>query len=294
METGTIIVLAVAWSICLGLWGLFFWLRHRGKDKLVQREPISTPFGLADVAIMLVLPTFMGGLFSSTTAVGLTSEEAMASPTVIFGFALGQLLGTGLAIAVICFRHRCGPAVFGWQNRRLLRDLVIGVIAFGMLIPPVISIHALVSSWIPYEHPTLDSLKTNTDMWLRLAQYLSAVIAAPIYEELFYRGTVQAWLHRLPPRSHSEAAAVLAGGWSEAVSESGAANSNGRLEWTAIVVSSLWFAAMHWGQGAAPVALFALGIGLGYLYRRTGGILPCMVVHFLLNGTTILLFSLNQ
>ena len=36
-----------------------------------------------------------------------------------------------------------------------------------------------------------------------------------------------------------------------------------------------------------PIALFLLGLALGYLYRRTGSLLPCIVVHFLLNAMTM-------
>ena len=56
-----------------------------------------------------------------------------------------------------------------------------------------------------------------------------------------------------------------------------------KLRWTPILVSAGLFAAAHIGQGAAPIPLFFLAIGLGYLYRQTGSIVPGIVVHFLLN-----------
>ncbi len=54
-----------------------------------------------------------------------------------------------------------------------------------------------------------------------------------------------------------------------------------------IVVTSIIFAMMHWGQGLAPIPLFFLSLGLGYLYRQTGSLVPSIVVHFTLNGFTM-------
>jgi membrane protease YdiL (CAAX protease family) len=44
---------------------------------------------------------------------------------------------------------------------------------------------------------------------------------------------------------------------------------------------------MHAAHGPDPIPLFVLALGLGYLYRQTHRILPCIVVHFLLNLLTM-------
>ena len=54
-----------------------------------------------------------------------------------------------------------------------------------------------------------------------------------------------------------------------------------------ILVSSFVFSIMHYGQGAAPIPLFFLAMGLGLVYQRTGRIWIVIVVHMILNGTTI-------
>ena len=59
--------------------------------------------------------------------------------------------------------------------------------------------------------------------------------------------------------------------------------------WIPIAVSGLLFGLAHWGQGVAPVALVFLGCGLGYIYQRTHRVLPCILVHFLVN-----LFAIAQ
>ena len=58
--------------------------------------------------------------------------------------------------------------------------------------------------------------------------------------------------------------------------------------WLPIIVSSALFSLAHLSHGPDWVALFLLAIGLGYLYQRTGRILPSMVVHFLVNALAMM------
>jgi membrane protease YdiL (CAAX protease family) len=57
-----------------------------------------------------------------------------------------------------------------------------------------------------------------------------------------------------------------------------------------ILGSALLFSAMHITHGPDWVPLFFLAIGLGYLYRQTHRLLPCIVVHFLLNAVSMGMF----
>jgi hypothetical protein len=60
----------------------------------------------------------------------------------------------------------------------------------------------------------------------------------------------------------------------------------------AIGVSSLAFSLAHFGQGPAPISLFLLALGLGYLYQRTHRVLPSITVHFLVNLTAVVQLAL--
>jgi len=60
-----------------------------------------------------------------------------------------------------------------------------------------------------------------------------------------------------------------------------------------IYVTSAIFAGLHIGQGAAPIPLFVLSAALGYLYRKTESILPCIVLHMLLNTFSLFWFTVN-
>ena len=60
-----------------------------------------------------------------------------------------------------------------------------------------------------------------------------------------------------------------------------------------IFVSASVFALMHLGHGPDPVPLFVLAAGLGYIYQQTHRIIPCIVVHFLLNSFSMTLLIMQ-
>jgi hypothetical protein len=60
-----------------------------------------------------------------------------------------------------------------------------------------------------------------------------------------------------------------------------------------IVVSAAIFSAMHFGHGFDFVALFFLALGLGYVYRQTHRVLPCIVIHLLLNAGSLIMLWLS-
>lgn len=57
--------------------------------------------------------------------------------------------------------------------------------------------------------------------------------------------------------------------------------------WPAILTGIL-FGLAHWGYGLSFVPLIVLGIVLGLLYRATHSIWPCILVHFMLNASSMI------
>jgi membrane protease YdiL (CAAX protease family) len=54
-----------------------------------------------------------------------------------------------------------------------------------------------------------------------------------------------------------------------------------------IAASAAIFSVMHITHGLDWIPLFPLALGLGYLYQRTHRLLPCLLVHLLLNGCSL-------
>lgn len=307
-------VLVLAGS-CAG-WGFAF-------QKLARRQPVlahhprrPAPWGLIDLAIAAVLlMTFQlmtvlilryaGGMDAEQSWEHLASRE-LAMVTV--AAAVANLAGITTALAVIGLRTRAGCRDFGISLQQMPKDLWLGLVAFVMLAPPVYEIQERLVVWFPYRHPLISMLQQHPDTAVRVAVFFSAVAAAPIVEELFYRVLWQGWLQEILPRREQFQQLVFGIPAEPAQSPSDSPSPAGRngggtsvapsraAEALAIVACSTLFAVMHVSHGPAPIPLFVLALGLGYLYARTGRVLPCIVVHVLLNGCSlaVLLIDLQQ
>jgi membrane protease YdiL (CAAX protease family) len=149
-------------------------------------------------------------------------------------------------------------------------DLRLGLKASLMILPPVLLIAAAVSHFVPYEHSVLQSLANITSPVVFVATLVGTAVVGPLVEEFLFRVLLQGGLQ----------------GWADRESDEWKKWSP-RSHWP-IVVSSFVFAMLHiGGQGAAPIPLFVLALGLGYLYRQTGCIVAPLVVHMVLNGLTL-------
>ncbi len=59
------------------------------------------------------------------------------------------------------------------------------------------------------------------------------------------------------------------------------------------IVTGILFGLAHWGYGLSFIPLIVLGIVLGLLYRATNSIWPCLLVHFALNGSSMLALGVS-
>lgn len=93
---------------------------------------------------------------------------------------------------------------------------------------------------------------------------IAVVIMAPIVEELLFRGAIEG--HLLRKWKHPAGA---------------------------IVFSSLVFGLVHGNWVQAPFA-FVIGLALGWMYYRTGSLLPGILMHFVNNSTAVIGFLLTD
>lgn len=200
--------------------------------------------------------------------------------------ALGQLLTMGPATAVWLWRLHVvnGPDAWrrvGLRVRTLAADLKLA--AIGFLVAVLLTwmaqnAAALVGEWIgspPAEmvdHVVLKQLieAVSTHNHATTALFIfSAVILAPLLEELLFRGIIQT------------AVAEMAGPGAPRV----------EMRWLAVLVTSVLFVLSHISVGSwhmlAP--LFALSLVLGWLYERHGRLSLPIFVHMGFNALNIVL-----
>ena len=198
----------------------------------------------------------------------------------------------------------CGPLLEG-KLAATIRGAGVG---FVLLVPVVLAIHQGLSWWFAYQHETMDivvALKSE-GRWTAVAvTCFYAAVWTPLVEELVFRVMIQGYaeqclqhgrnFHRWVVGPLTVAAAKALGleqiaTWSRSGVATVAVSRQSFGSWTfwaPIVISSLLFALAHTGQGAAPIPLYLFAIGLGFLYKTTGNVLLCVLIHAFLNGLTL-------
>jgi membrane protease YdiL (CAAX protease family) len=205
-----------------------------------------------------------------------------------------------------------GLSLAGWR-----RQLAIGVGAALLITPVVILIQIVaIQVWRSHKHPVEEMVLDSFSPGIALLAVASAMVLAPMIEELLFRVIVQRWLTRFArPRGSSawiaknQAHGVPAGAEITAQIDETATSSSEAIPLgqdavldpagseprpsLAIVSTSLLFAAMHAAQWPAPIAIFVLSVALGALYKRTGSLFAAIAMHGTFNGFSTLLLLLQ-
>jgi membrane protease YdiL (CAAX protease family) len=189
------------------------------------------------------------------------------------------------------------------SGRQALRDAAIGVLACLAAFLPVIGIRAWVISQFgePELHPMVqDLLKQEQPQVLLFAVVcFSAVVVAPICEELVFRLLLQGWLEKWDDMQRTNDELRMKNEEQEWADDSSfdIRHSSFAMRYSTffprgavpILASSMIFAWAHLGHSTDPFPLFALAIFLGFTYQRTHRILPCIVAHATFNSISMIM-----
>lgn len=240
-------------------------------------RPRETGLKLIDlflgIWILLASSMFLGPAFR---ALGIPFQEADAKPTLLQSALmplLGQLITQLPIVVFIVWRLWPVPGAireFGFVSRQPAREMLAGFLALLAAMPMVLGSSAIcmiIAKMLEQPAPTVghEMLKTLLDSTDPLATALmvtSAVLVAPILEEIIFRGLVQtALLAWLGPQSR----------------------------WLMLLIASAVFALIHGSVASWHVlpGLFILGLVLGWLYEKYNSLLPAIVLHTLFNLVNI-------
>ena len=219
-----------------------------------------------------------GGDLSATLASGPSDPTELA---VKLAASIAANLTTVSFALLWIFSHTDATwADFGWRHDAVRDDVRLGLLAFVAIAAPIYGLQALLSQLVTEKHPIIEMLTERPTGVLYVLAGVSAVAAAPLAEEFFFRVLLQGWLESAWPAATPPAV-------------DSAPPTECRPKQSAIVVTSLIFALMHIGHGAAPIPLFFLALALGYLYQRTHRLLPSVTVHFCLNACSFMMLCLT-
>ena len=283
IEQLNFISLLVLSVLSAGVWVVLLTRKFQGRELIASRPTDEVPWGLIDVWIIMAI-WFAGGLLGSLICSYRPDDKTFER--LVSGVMLLATTALGIGFLWLRYRSRATGRIF---PQRLLGELGIGVVAFVAVVPPIFWLMSFLVQIVPYKHETLEQIKDSPTAFVLLATYFSAALAAPVGEEFFFRFVLQSWLQRLRfPDFPVHRFATIYGDFTHADSTILASGGcqppdSFALKLLPIVVSALLFAAMHIGQGPAPIVLFVLGLALGYMFYKTGSILTCIVLHACLN-----------
>lgn len=262
--TGPIIMLVAAGSIVLTVW-LFNTIARPGRVGL-RRCP-GRPNKLNPIHILVVfflwhcLAMGVMEILSAMNFETLTKNQAEILSTIA-----GQIVAIPLTLFVgyRCFRHNLRRGM-GLSMRHWLFDTSRGLVGYLAVFPVCFALVHLFTWLLPEnlqsKHGLLVALGEMGPVYKTLIA-VSAIVLAPLLEELFFRGLLQSMLRKyINP-------------------------------WPAILIASVIFTCVHPQVQNLP-ALLALGIVLGYNYERCGRLWPSILIHMLFNGVMITLYLLK-
>lgn len=251
-----------------------FVLARRGwlSPPAFNRSPARpTRIGLIDVAIAFAL-FILGGVAASVLMPLIApGDAAAASPEALATTALvGQVFAQGPVVALALYRAAASPGGLGaWglpaRPLEVARDAGRGGLLLLALIPIVIAVNILflvamlLAGHTPPAtgHQMLDAMR-NAPPDTLAALLLSAIVIAPILEEVIFRGLLQTALLR--------------------------ALGDAR-RWAVVGVAAAVFMLAH---GSVPwhawPALFLVGLILGTAYERWGSLWAVIIAHMGFNA----------
>ena len=245
----------------LAVWGMVFERLSTGEPLVRRMVPATRPRSWWSIGFVLLL--------LSVSMLGQFAKSRMPVKPVVFEvgrmleFTLENILVqfTTVSVLVVCLTrlgsHRLTR--FGIDGRTPGEDIGTGFMGYLAAVIPVALMNIAMSPFQTddNQHIFLQILRSNQSIPLVALMVASAVIMAPLGEELMYRVILQGTLQRYL----SPAAAIL--------------------------ISSLLFSAVHGFPDA--LGLFPLALILGFLYWRTGSYLSIITTHAVFNGVTLIL-----
>ncbi|RPI62735.1 MAG: CPBP family intramembrane metalloprotease [Planctomycetaceae bacterium] len=184
-------------------------------------------------------------------------QELRLQVNIVAGIAMQlPLLIGSLLLARVLFDHGIERGL-GLSCRHWFYDTLRGVAGLLIVYPACIGLLTLMALFMPLEkHIMLQALSLSFP-W-KTASVFSAVVLAPITEEIFFRGMIQSMFRQYLGRP-----------------------------WLAVVCTAALFGAAHYSLPATILPLALLGVAMGYVYERTGRLLAPIIMHILFNGISV-------
>lgn len=268
--------LLAAVAVCLPVCVVVFWRIGRW---WITDQPVPPPIdgtaprigfppwvGLALFVAMQVLMGVIVLAYDSATDEGLLPWDPQAVPDILRpGLFLALAVPPIAGLIALRLLGRRAAAAVGVRLGAVGPGLAHGVVGFAAILPVCIAaliVNAVIVQMLGGRvevHPLLDTVQKTREPWVMILAGVQAAVLAPLAEEFMYRGVLMMAL----------------------VKQIGVTG--------ALVVSSAVFGVVHLpAEPQAVLALFVLGMALGYVAHRTRSLVAPIVAHALFNALMVL------
>lgn len=180
----------------------------------------------------------------------ITKSDEIMSWTILSGFIL---------MTVIYLGRHCVELSFGRIGRRMVWPAVgMSVLIAAAYVLVLVSVFSLIDIEHLFPKQFEHLAKATQHLFPGIAGLLYGCIFCPVLEEIGLRGILLDGLLKTRCRP-----------------------------WLAILITALVFALLH-GLGVHFVSSFIFAMIVGWLYWRTGSIIPCMIVHIVNNSLSFM------
>jgi membrane protease YdiL (CAAX protease family) len=312
LAVGVMLLSVTTWLFLISAW-------RRGP--VLEYEP-RRPVPWGPAATLLAVLFVLMALTSAVSGHALSKDikpKPVETVENLAAFMLTEITITGSFLFAVAVFSRATPRDLGLpkNSNEAVRDAFIGVMACFAAAVPVFAVQAVLQKQ-PSRHELVKMLtEVEPNFLVMILGSVVAVVVAPVCEEIMFRVLLQGWLEkwedqklgwRDPPIEIAGAqlntdappdAAQLSVASDASLEEAPAVQlipcqppatglAGLPYGWVPIIISSIFFAAAHFGYGPEPVPLFFLALILGYVYQRTHRIVPCIVAHAVFNSLTMI------
>lgn len=278
---GELIIVYLGVGIALG-W-FVWWVARSRRDPLARAPHRGHAFRfdtiLTAMCAYLVTATVLLGVAylavddpPAAAAPDGSAEERIDAPTMGLVDGIAKLAAVGVCVVLAVRQFEGGARRFFFGRGRVAGDVLIGVVVALTAISVCqwigqgteMVFRRITPDYVFKEHETIEALRRPGQglaaVWILR---ISAILVAPIAEEVFFRGLLQTAL-----------------------------GSALRSRWAAVLITSVAFAAVHALPHHWP-ALIVLSVMIGVAYERTGALVAPIAIHMIFNANTLFWESIH-
>jgi CAAX protease family protein len=235
---------------------VYFFRLATGSDLQSRSRAVLKPYGIVDAIFAAVLV-----LWFLTNILGSANRVVVVNTRLLIAGAILWFLLSAFLLSFLIARSQNPLDLFGLRHVGWRRNFKAGCWGLAAALPAIYFIHTLSFHLMGADaqpQPLLQFLAGNPSLQDKLFLILTAIVIAPIAEELIFRGYIFGVLRRYAGR------------------------------WWAMLISASVFAAIH-AHIPSLAGLFVLAVALTLVYEGAESLWAPILMHSLFNGLTVIL-----